>query len=65
MVLSEERLRELLKQIEAVRCQLHTAYKNKNIFSDPEVYRLSVQLDDAIAEYQMKSVKSVGSIHSL
>jgi hypothetical protein len=57
MALSEVRLQELLKQIEAVRCQLHEAYRSKKKFSDPEVYQLSVKLDDAIVEYQIKSVK--------
>lgn len=57
--MDEERLQELLKQIEAVRRQLHGAYQSKKIFSDPEVYQLSVQLDHVIAEYQLKSGKSV------
>lgn len=43
---------QLKKRIEAIRSQLHSAFQNKRTFSDPDVYLLSVYLDDLIAEYQ-------------
>jgi hypothetical protein len=49
---SEEKVHELLEIIETTRCQLHTAYKNNEVFSDTEVYQLSLKLDEAIAEFQ-------------
>lgn len=53
MVLKEqENLRQLNMKIEMIRNQLHTAYQNKRTFSDPDVYRLSLYLDDLIVEYQ-------------
>ncbi|WP_200758428.1 aspartyl-phosphate phosphatase Spo0E family protein [Effusibacillus dendaii] len=45
-------LEHLKKQIEDIRNQLHAAFQGKRKFSDPEVYRLSVQLDHALFEYQ-------------
>lgn len=45
---------QLKKQIEVIRGKLHVAFENKRIFSDPDVYRLSLQLDDLIVEYQSR-----------
>jgi hypothetical protein len=56
-LLIEEKLQELESIIETLRKQLHAAYEEKKMFSDPEIYRLSITLDDAIAEYQRKLSK--------
>ncbi|WP_200759195.1 EAL domain-containing protein [Effusibacillus dendaii] len=45
-------LDHLKKQIEDIRNQLHAAFQGKCKFSDPEVHRLSVQLDRVLFEYQ-------------
>jgi hypothetical protein len=46
--------KRLKKQIEVVRRKLHVAFENKRMFSDPDVYRLSLHLDDLIVEYQSR-----------
>ncbi|GAX91181.1 aspartyl-phosphate phosphatase Spo0E family protein [Effusibacillus lacus] len=50
----QENLKQLKKRIEATRSQLHVAFQNKRAFSDPDVYRLSLHLDDLIVEYQIR-----------
>lgn len=48
----QENLEVLREKIEKIRVQLHLAYQNNRTFSDPDVYHLSLYLDDLIAEYQ-------------
>lgn len=52
MLDNHESLEQLKRQIERLRKQLHRDFQTKQSFSDPGIYRLSVQLDFLIVEYQ-------------
>ncbi|MFC4769951.1 aspartyl-phosphate phosphatase Spo0E family protein [Effusibacillus consociatus] len=64
-VKEQANLEQLKKRIEAIRGQLHVAFQSKRAFSDPDVYRLSLDLDDLIVEYQNRSRLDFRQIKSL